>query len=315
MSVRQETLLLGDAHLSDYIAHTVGVLKQRLAPDLARNLGECLDFFGEGAGGNSEYRAHLVPGAFAYHLGGKAQKAQVGANVAIELIGRVLRGWESAHQVCHDRHIGQLVKGQMAQVKVCERIGEAACGDGVLEAGERRGLVDGERRLGAGGADVRDVQARQGGAGLGRVFGLLGCTQGLDIGVDSGELLVACLLESGCKLGSLGVVAVGRLLGLELYECTVVRVKNELAQEVLKVVARKLLTKLLIDGAILECKGCGGVVVEPGGKGVAGDYHAIGRAVVALTQVELVATDYGFQTVAGDAGIHQLAGALLNHLA
>ena len=89
--------------------------------------------------------------------------------------------------------------------------------------------------------------------------------------------------------------------------------QHQLAQQVLKVAAVQLATKLLVHRAILERQRRGVVIVEPGAQRVARNGHTVGDTVVALAQVVFVAADDGFQTLARNAVLAQVAAGVLEH--
>ena len=91
--------------------------------------------------------------------------------------------------------------------------------------------------------------------------------------------------------------------------------EHELAQQVLKVSAVQLAAQLLVHRAILERQRRGVVIVEPRAQRVARNGHAVGDAIVALAQVVFVAADDGFQTLARNAVLAQVAAGVLEHAA
>ena len=89
--------------------------------------------------------------------------------------------------------------------------------------------------------------------------------------------------------------------------------QHQLAQQVLKIAAVQLASQLLVHRAVLECKRRGVVIVEPGAQRVARNGHAVGDAVVALAQIVFVAADDGFQALARNAVLAQVAAGVLEH--
>ena len=109
-------------------------------------------------------------------------------------------------QAAEQRHIGQVLKRDAAQVEVLHGVGQAVSGDAVAQAGDGRSRVHDQRRLGARLANVGYTQARQRGLVLGRVLGLLcgtQCGRALDyvrqLGIGHGVAL-------GNQLGSFGAL-------------------------------------------------------------------------------------------------------------
>ena len=219
-------------------------------------------------------------------------------------------------QAAEQRHIGQVLKRDAAQVEILHGVGQAVGGDAVAQAGDRRSRVHDQRRLGARLANVGHTQARQRGLGLGRVFCLLRGTQrsraldhGRQLGIGHGVAL-------GSQLGSFG--ALRTLSGVhrnQLDQRHVVVLQHEIAQQVLKVAAVQLATQLLVHRAVLECQRHGVVIVEPGAQRITRNGHAIGDTVVALAQVVFVAADDGFQALARNAMLAQVAAGVLEHAA
>ena len=91
--------------------------------------------------------------------------------------------------------------------------------------------------------------------------------------------------------------------------------QHQLAQQVLKVAAVQLAAQLLVHRAILERQRRSVVIVEPRAQRVARNGHAVGDTVVALAQVVLVAADDGFQALARNAVLTQVAAGVLEHAA
>ena len=79
--------------------------------------------------------------------------------------------------------------------------------------------------------------------------------------------------------------------------------EDELTQQVLEVGAVEFAIELLVDGAVLDAArgGLVGVVVEPGAERVAGERDAIGVAVIALAQVELLVREHRLEAFTRDA--------------
>ena len=91
--------------------------------------------------------------------------------------------------------------------------------------------------------------------------------------------------------------------------------QHQLAQQVLKIAAVQLATKLLVHRAVLERQRRGVVIVEPGAQRVARNGHTVGDTVVALAQVVFVAADDGFQALARNAVLAQVAAGVLERAA
>ena len=205
-------------------------------------------------------------------------------------------------QTAEQRHVGQVLKCDAAQVEVLHGVGQAVGGDAVAQTGDGRGRVHNERRLGARLANVGYAEARQRGLVLGRVLGLLRGTQygrALD---HVGQLGIGHGIALGGQLGSFGALcALGGVHRHQLDQSHVVVLQHELAQQVLKVAAVQLATKLLVHRAVLERQRRSVIIVEPGAQCVARNGHAVGDAIVALAQVVLVAADDGLQALARNA--------------
>ena len=184
----------------------------------------------------------------------------------------------------------------------------------MAQAGDGRGRVHNERRLGARLVNVGYTQARQRCLVLGRVFGLLRGTQrgrALDhvrqLGIGHGVAL-------GSQFGGFGTLrTLGGVNRRQLDQRHVVVLQYELAQQVLKVAAVQLATKLLVHRTVLERQRRGVVIVEPRAQRVARNGHAVGDTVVALAQVVFVAADDGFQALARKAVFAQVAAGVLEH--
>ena len=219
-------------------------------------------------------------------------------------------------QAAEQRHVGQVLKCDAAQVEVLHGVGQTVGGDAVAQAGDGCGGVHNQRRLGARLANVGHAQARQRGLGLGRVLGLLRGTQ-RGCALDRiGQLGIGHGVALGSQLGSFG--ALRTLSGVyrnQLDQRHMVVLQHELAQQVLKVTAVQLATKLLVHRAVLERQRRGVVIVEPGAQRVARNGHAVGDAIVALAQVVFVAADDGFQALARNAVLAQVAAGVLEHAA
>ena len=216
---------------------------------------------------------------------------------------------EQAAEQCH---VGQVLKCDAAQVEVLHGVGQTVGGDAVAQAGDGRGRVHNERRLGARLANVGYTQARQRGLVLGRVLGLLRGTQygrALD---HVGQLGIGHGVALGSQLGGLGSLrTLGGVHRHQLDQRHVVVLQHELAQQVLKVAAVQLAAQLLVHRAILERQRRGVVIVEPRAQRVARNGHAVGDAIVALAQVVFVAADDGFQALARNAVLAQVAAGVL----
>ena len=157
-------------------------------------------------------------------------------------------------QAAEQRHVGQVLKCDAAQVEVLHDVGQAVGGNAVAQTGDGRGRVHNERRLGARLANVGHAQARQRGLGLGRVLGLLRGTQrgcALD---HIGKLGIGHGIALGCQLGGLGTLcALGGVHRHQLDQRHVIVFQYQLAQQVLKIAAVQLASQLLVHRAVLEC--------------------------------------------------------------
>ena len=311
-------MLKPNANLREHVAHAVGVSieQQRARPHLARQARQRIDLLGQGAGAHQQIRAHAVHVGLGHDLGRKAQKAQLAGEQIVEFLGRVLARGQLFEQAAEQRHIGQVLKCDAAQVEILHGVGQAVGGDAVAQAGDGRGRVYDQRRLGARLANVGHAQARQRGLVLGRVLGLLRGTQRSRALDHVGQLGIGHGVALGCQLGSFG--ALRTLSGVhrnQLDQRHVVVLQHELAQKVLKVAAFQLAAQLLVHRAILECQRRGVVIVEPRAQRVARNGHAVGDTVVALAQVVFVAADDGFQALARNAVLTQVAAGVLEHAA
>ena len=219
-------------------------------------------------------------------------------------------------QAAEQRHIGQVFKRDAAQVEILHGVGQAVGGDAVAQAGDGRGRVYDQRRLGARLANVGHAQARQRGLGLGRVFGLLRGTQRGRALDHVGQLGIGHGIALGCQLGGLGTLrTLGGVHRHQLDQCHVIVLQHQLAQQILKIAAVQLATQLLVHWAVLERQRRGVVIVEPRAQRVARNGHAVGDTVVALAQVVFVAADDGFQALARNAVLTQVAAGVLEHAA
>ena len=157
-------------------------------------------------------------------------------------------------QAAEQRHVGQVLKCDAAQVEILHGVGQTVGGDAVTQAGDGRSRVHNERRLGARLANVGYTQARQRGLVLGRVLGLLRGTQhgrALDhvrqLGIGHGVAL-------GSQLGSFGTLrTLGSVYRHQLNQRHMVVFQHQLAQQVLKIAAVQLAAQLLVHRAVLEC--------------------------------------------------------------
>ena len=179
VAVVDKALLKPNANLREHVSHAVGVgVRQQCArPHLARQACQRIDFLGQGTGAHQQVGAHAVHVGLGHDLGRKAQKAQLAGEQVVELLGRMLARGQLFEQAAEQRHIGQVLKCDAAQIEVLHGVGQAVGGDAVAQAGDGRGRVHDQRRLGARLANVGHTQARQRGLGLGRVLGLLRGTQ------------------------------------------------------------------------------------------------------------------------------------------
>ena len=186
----------------------------------------------------------------------------------------------------------------------------------MTQAGDGRGRVHDERRLGARFANVGHAQTRQRGLGLGRVLGLLRGTQCGRALYHIGQLGVGHGVALGSQLGGFGALrALGGVHRHQLDQRHVVVFQHQLAQQILKVAAVQLAAQLLVHRAVLERQRRSVVIVEPRAQRVARNGHAVGDAVVALAQVVLVAADDGLQALARNAMLTQAAAGVLESAA
>ena len=63
-------------------------------------------------------------------------------------------------QAAEQRHIGQVLKRNAAQIEILHGVGQAVGGDAVAQAGDGRSRVHNKRRLGARIANVGYTQTR-----------------------------------------------------------------------------------------------------------------------------------------------------------
>ena len=316
MSVVDKALLKPNANLREHVAHAVGVgiEQKRARPHLARQARQRIDLLGQGAGAHKQIGAHAVHVGLGHDLGRKAQKPQLAREQVVELLGRMLARGQLLEQAAEQRHIGQVLKRDAAQVEVLHGVGQTVGGDVVAQAGDGRSRVHDQRRLGARLANVGYTQARQRGLVLGRVLGLLRGTQRGRTLDHIGQLGIGHGVALGSQLGSFGALrTLGSVYRNQLDERHVVVLQYQFAQQVLKVAAVQLATQLLVHRAVLERQRRGVVIVEPRAQRVARNGHAVGDAIVALAQVILVAADDSFQALARNAVLAQVAAGVLEH--
>ena len=217
-------------------------------------------------------------------------------------------------QAAEQRHIGQVLKRDAAQVEILHGVGQAVGRDVVAQTDDGRGRVHDQRRFGARLANVGHAQARQRGLVLGRVLGFLRGTQRGRALDHVGQLGIGHGVALGCQLDGLGTLrTLGGVHRHQLDERHVIVLQHQLAQQVLKIAAVQLASQLLVHRAVLECQRRGVVIVEPGAQRVARNGHAVGDAVVALAQIVFVAADDGFQALARNAVLAQVAAGVLEH--
>ena len=318
MSVVDKALLKPNANLREHVAHAVGVgvEQKRARPHLARQACQRIDLLGQGAGAHQQVGAHAVHVGLGHDLGRKAQKAQLAGDKVVELLGRVFARGQLFEQAAEQGHIGQVLKRDAAQVEILHGVGQAVGGDAVAQAGDGRGRVHDQRRLGARLANVGHAQAWQRGLGLGRVIRLLRGAQRSRALDHIGQLGIGHGIALGCQLGGLGALrTLGGVHRHQLDERHVIVLQHQLAQQVLKIAAVQLATQLLVHRAVLERQRRGVVIVEPGAQRVARNGHAVGDTVVALAQVVFVAADDSFQALARNAVLAQVAAGVLEHAA
>ena len=318
MTVVDKALLKPNANLREHVAHAVGVgiCQKRARPYLARQTRQCIDLLGQGTGAHQQVGAHAVHFGLRHDFGRKAQKAELASEQVVEFLGRMLARGQLLKQAAEQRHIGQVLKRDAAQVEILHGVGQAVGRDVVAQTDDGRGRVHDQRRFGARLANVGHAQARQRCLGLGRVLGLLRDTQRGRALDHIGQLGVGHGVALGGKLRSLGVLrALGGVHRHQLDQRHVIVLQHQLAQQILKVAAVQLAAQLLVHRAVLERQRRGVVIVEPRAQRVARNGHAVGDAVVALAQVVLIAADDGLQALARNAVLAQVAAGVLEHAA
>ena len=231
--VVDKALLKPNANLRKHVAYAVGVgvCQKRARPHLARQARQRIDLLGQGAGARQQVGAHAVHVGLRHDLGRKAQKAQLAGEQVVEFLGRVLARGQLLKQAAEQRHVGQVLKRDAAQVEILHGVGQAVGGDAVAQAGDGCGRVHDERRLGARFANVGHAQARQRCLVLGRVLGLLRGTQRGRALDHTGQFGIGHGVALGGKLGGLGALrALGGVHRHQLDERHVVVVQHQLAQ-------------------------------------------------------------------------------------
>ena len=304
MAVVDKALLKPNANLREHVAHAVGIgiCQKRARPHLARQARQRIDLLGQGAGAHQQVGAHAVYFGLRHDFGRKAQKAELAGEQVIEFLGRVLARGQLLKQAAEQCHIGQVLKRDAAQVEILHGVGQTVGGDAVAQAGDGRGRVHDQWRLGARLANVGHAQARQRGLGLGCVFRLLRGTQRGRALDHVGQLGIGHGIALGCQLGGLGTLrTLGGVHRHQLDQCHVIVLQHQFAQQVLKIAAVQVAAQLLVHRAVLERQRRGVVIVEPCAQRVARNGHAVGDTVVALAQVVFVAADDGFQALARNA--------------
>ena len=170
---------VGEAHLKaqttllEDVMDAVEVIKVGGAPDLGWQGGQGSNVFADGRGAHHELRQRgerVVVLANDAHE--EVQEAQLALHRGVELCGGVTLGVELSQKVAEQACVGELVKGNAAQVKVVIHVVDAMRVQFVGKAGERcvnhlQALLNGCL------ADVINGQARQRGEGLRGVGTLL----------------------------------------------------------------------------------------------------------------------------------------------
>ena len=143
VAVVDKALLKPNANLREHVSHAVGVgvRQQCTRPHLARQACQRIDFLGQGAGAHQQVGAHAVHVGLGHDLGRKAQKAQLAGEQVVELLGRVFARGQLFEQAAEQRHIGQVLKRDAAQVEILHGVGQAVGGDVVAQTGDGRGRV------------------------------------------------------------------------------------------------------------------------------------------------------------------------------
>ena len=133
MAVVDKALLKANANLREHVAHAVRVSieQQRARPHLARQACQRIDLLGQGAGAHQQVGAHAVHVGLRHDLGRKAQKAQLAGEQVVEFLGRVVARGQLLEQAAEQRHIGQVLKRDAAQVEILHGVGQTVGGDAV----------------------------------------------------------------------------------------------------------------------------------------------------------------------------------------
>ena len=143
VAVVDKALLKPNANLREHVAHAVGVgiCQKRARPYLARQTRQCINLLGQGAGAHQQVGAHAVHVGLGHDFGRKAQKAQLASEQVVEFLGRVLARGQLLKQAAEQRHIGQVLKRDAAQVEILHGVGQAVGRDVVAQTGDGRGRV------------------------------------------------------------------------------------------------------------------------------------------------------------------------------
>ena len=285
-----EALLHADAALLQRVADLAGVGEVGPRQDLARQLGQPFDVFGQSRCACHERGRYGIGVVLVLvHLAEKRAVAQLAVGERVDLGRRMRIGAQFSQHDAENCRIGQVLEIKAAHIEVAVGEDQAARGQVMADAGNGRALGQTVDGLDGCRSDVGDRQLRQLRHILGRIRRLLHAAEQHDLVLDALEVVVG---EAGGKFGQASLPGVVLLLdGDHLHLGHMGAVQEHLADKVFEIALVKRAAQ--VGEVVLVAQiGCGKiVVVEPAAQRGHGKRHAVGHAEVAFAHDELGAGD------------------------
>ena len=305
MAGARESLLHGDLLLLQQIEYAGRVGEIGFEQNLARQLGSPGGVLGESRCAHGEHGPY--GGRIGYvveHRGEERKVAQLSLDERVQLGGGVMRGSQLAQHEREHRHVRQILECQPVHVEVPVRVGDAARGHVVAQAGQGRVLVEMIGRLGGRLVDVGNGKARQRGDGLGRVGRFLQLAQQSLLVHDALAFLGRKrAVHGGQARGSVVVGFAGRRHDLDRGGVPVF--EEQLGAQALVVVALEGAAQLgerLLVAQVVQRRV---IVVQPAGERGHRVDDAVGVTHVVLAQQELGMRECGFHQPLVESRIEQ----------